>query len=95
MKQIKNISEIEYEAMLKFPIHIYQLAANSDSKLDETEKKSAIKFSHIKTYSSDPLLTSFYEDADKVFEKNILQLDKDLPVNAEERIAVITREFQI
>ncbi len=93
MKQIKNISEIEYEAMLKFPIHIYQLAANSDSKLDETEKKSAIKFSHIKTYSSDPLLTSFYEDADKVFEKNILQRDEDLPVNAEEQIAGIKREL--
>ena len=35
---------------------------------------------HIKTYSCDPLLIEFYSEADKVFENNILQLDKDLPI---------------
>ncbi|CAN5318835.1 hypothetical protein BH11BAC5_BH11BAC5_36830 [soil metagenome] len=93
MNRIKNISEKEYEALLKFPVYISLLAANSDSKMDAVEKKSAIKFSHIKTYSCDPLLTSFYEAADKVFEKNMLQLDKDLPVKKEERIAAIKKEL--
>ncbi len=93
MNRIKNISESEYDALLKFPVYISLLAANSDSKLDEAEKKSAIKFSHIKTYSCDPLLTSFYEEADKVFEKNMLQLDKNLPVKNEERAAVIKKEL--
>jgi len=80
MNRIKNISESENEALLKFPVYISLLAANSNSKLDETEKKSAIKFSHIKTYSCGPLLASFYEAADKVFEMNMLQLNKNLPV---------------
>ncbi|MEO5947992.1 MAG: hypothetical protein ABIP79_14335 [Chitinophagaceae bacterium] len=93
MNRIENISEREYETLLKFPVYISLLAANSDSKLDEAEKKSAIKFSHIKTYSCDPLLTSFYEEADKVFEKNMLQLDKDLPTGKEERDAAIKKEL--
>ena len=93
MNRNKNISEIEYEALLKFPVYISLLAANSDNKLDEVEKKSAIRFSHIKTYSCDPLLTSFYEDAAKVFEQNMLQLDLDLPENNEERVAAIKKEL--
>ena len=93
MNQFKNITEAEYEALLKFPVFVSLLAAISDSKLDEAEKKSAIRFSHIKTYSCDPLLTSFYEEADKVFEKNMLQLDKDLPAKKEERIAAIKKEL--
>ena len=93
MNRLENISESENEALLKFPAYVSLLAATSDNKLDEAERKSAIKFSHIKTYSCDPLLTSFYEAADKVFEKNMLQLDKDLPVNKEERIAAIKNEL--
>ena len=93
MMPFKNISVQENETLLKFPAYMSLLAADSDGKLDETEKKSAIKFSHIKTYSCDPLLTSFYEEADKVFEKNMLQLDKDLPVKNEARVAVIKKEL--
>jgi hypothetical protein len=93
MNPIENISPKEYEALLKFPVYISLLAADSDSKLDKAERKSAIKFSHIKTYSCDPLLTSFYEDAEKVFEQNMLQLDLDLPENNEERVAAIKKEL--
>ena len=88
-----NLTTQEYQALFKFPVYISLLATNSDSNLDEVEKKSAIRFSHIKTYSCDPLLASFYEEADKVFEKNMLQLDKDLPVKNEERAAVIKKEL--
>ncbi len=91
MSLIDNISETDYNKLLKYPVYISLLAANNDSKLDDTEKKVAIKFSHIKTYSCNPLLTTFYEDADKIFEKNMEQLDKDLPVKKEERDAVIKK----
>lgn len=93
MNPIEKISTEEYEALLKFPVYVSLLAATSDSNLDEAAKKSAIKFSHIKTYSCDPLLTSFYEAADKVFEKSMFQLDKDLPLNNEERVAAIKEEL--
>ena len=48
---------------------------------------------HIKTYSCDPLLTEFYEEADKVFENNIKQLDEDLPKEKELREAALKKEL--
>ncbi len=93
MKQFNNLSNQEKEALLKFPAYISLLAADSDGKLDKWEKKSAIKFSHIKTFSSDPLLAEFYKEADKVFKRNIEQLDKELPNEREEREAAIKNEL--
>jgi len=93
MKPFKELTESENNALLKFPVFISLLAANIDNKLDESEKKSAIKLSHIKTYSCDPLLSEFYKEADKVFEKNILQLDKDLPIDKAAREAALKKEL--
>ena len=93
MKQFNNLSVQEKEALIKFPAFISLLAANSDDKLDAVEKQSAIKFSHIKTYSCDPSLTEFYEDADKVFKRNIEQLDKDLPQERKRREAAIKKDL--
>ena len=55
------------------------------------QKKVAIKFSHIKTYSCNPLLALSYEDADKVFEKNIEQLDRDLLVKKKKEILLLKK----
>ena len=93
MKPFKELTESENEALLQFPAFISLLAANSDNKLDVSEKQSAIKFSHIKTYSSDPLLTEFFKEADWVFEKNILQLDKELPKEKAAREAALKKEL--
>ena len=93
MKPFKKLTEQENKALLKFPAFISLLAANSDNKLDEAEKKSAIKFSHIKTYFCDPLLAEFYKEADKVFEKNIQQLDKDLAIETTAREAALKKEL--
>jgi hypothetical protein len=93
MMPFKNISEQENEALKKFPVYVSLLAADSDGKLDEAEKKLAVKFSHIKTYSCDPLLTEFYKEADIVFENNIDELDKNLPVIKAQREATIKKEL--
>ncbi|MEO7582167.1 MAG: hypothetical protein ABIS74_04185, partial [Ferruginibacter sp.] len=93
MMPFKNISAQENETLLKFPAYVSLLAPDSDGKLDEAEKKLAIKFSHIKTYSSDPLLTEFYKEADLVFEKNIDELDKSLPVIKAQREETIKKEL--
>ena len=93
MKPFKNLSEEEYKMLLKFPAYISLLAANQDGKLDEVEKKSAIKFAHIRTFTCHPLLIDFYEEVDKVFESNIVNLDHELPKGKENRDAAITREL--
>jgi hypothetical protein len=93
MKPFKELSESENKALLQFPAFISLLAANSDDRLDEAERKAAIKFSHIKTYSCDSLLSEFYEEADKVFEENMQQLDNDLPIEKAAREAALKKEL--
>jgi hypothetical protein len=93
MKPFKNLSEEEYKMLLKFPAFISLLAANQDGKLDDVEKKSAIKFAHIKTFTCNPLLIDFYEEVDKVFERNIVDLDQELPKGKENRDAAIRSEL--
>ena len=95
MNSFKNLSVKERNALLKFPAFITLLAAINDSKLDNAETKAAIKFSHIKTFSSDPLLAEFYAEADKLFKKNIEELDKHLPEERDEREKAIRNELTI
>ncbi len=53
----------------------------------------AIKFAHTKTFSCDPLLANFYKEADKVFRKNLEQLEKDLPKEKDIREAAIKKDL--
>ena len=93
MKPFANLTENEYEMLLKFPAYISLLAANRDGILDDAEKKSAIKLAHIKTYTSDPLLIDFFDEVDKSFENDIEQLDLELPKGKENRDEAIRSEL--
>lgn len=94
MKLFKELTESENKALLQFPALISLLAANSDDKLDVAEKQSAVQFSHIKTYSCDPLLTEFYHESDKFFQINIEQLNKTLPQDKAAREAALKSELK-
>jgi len=93
MKLFKNLNEEQKQALLKYPAYISLLAAFRNDKLDEDEKKSAINCAHIQTLSCDSLLIEFYKEADKVFESNLEQLDKDLPEEIVSRETAIKNEI--
>ena len=93
MIPFNTLSKRENEMLLKFPAYLSLLAATHDDKLDKTEKSSAIKFMHIKTFTCDPYLCPFYKEADKVFVENIEKLDKELPKEKEARDAAIKKEL--
>ncbi|MDQ8014566.1 MAG: hypothetical protein REI96_19105 [Flavobacterium nitrogenifigens] len=93
MKSLENLSALELEAFLKFPVYISLLAANNSEGLDAAEKKTAIKFAHVKTFSCDPKLRDFYELADKNFEESITKLDNELPKGRKERELAIKEQL--
>jgi hypothetical protein len=93
MNTLNNLSEEETEALLKFPAYMALIAANYDDNLDQSDKKKAIEFAHIKTFSCDPLLSEFYHEADIVFKSNIEQLDMELPHAKELREEAIKKEL--
>ena len=82
----------EQEELLKLPAYMSLLAANHNGGIDKTELKAAIKLSHIKTYACNPVLAAFYDRSDKVFEKNIAELDNALPKERTAREQAIRKE---
>lgn len=93
MKHINSLTDQEYQDLLKFPVYVSLLASTSEGKMDNAEKKSAVEFAHIKTFSCDPVLKDFYHDAEKVFEKNMLEIDNQLPAENSSRVAAIKDEL--
>lgn len=93
IKGLENLTKQETDQLLKFPSYISLLAANADGRMDDEEKKTAIKFTHIKTFSSDPKLKDFYAEVNKTFEQDINMLDKELPKERHERQAAIENEL--
>jgi hypothetical protein len=93
VKTSYRLSAHEKESLLKYPAYLSLLAGYSDYKLDMDERKLAVKFVHIKTFTCDPILVEFYREAEKVFEKNIIQLDKELPKEKSLREAAINKEL--
>jgi tellurite resistance protein len=93
MKSFDDLKPAEKDLLLKFPVYVSMLAAEKDDHLDKIEKRTAIQFCHIKTFTCDPLLSQFYHEAEKNFETNITELDSTLPVNKSEREEIIINEL--
>jgi len=93
MNPYKILSIKELNSLFKFTAYISILAAFSDLTLDENEKKSAIAYVHSQITECDPVLIEFYKETDKVFETNLLQLEKDLPKDKTKREAAILKEL--
>jgi hypothetical protein len=93
MKSIDDLNPAEKKLLLKFPVYVSMLAAEKNDHLDKIEKRTAIQFCHIKTFTCDPLLSQFYHEAEKNFETNINELDSALPGDKAEREEIITDEL--
>lgn len=93
MTPFETLTAEENETLLMFPAYISMLAAHTDT-LDEVEKMAAIKFAHTKTFTCDPLLVDFYQEADKNFESTIEKLDQKLPKDPNSRNTAIKEELE-
>lgn len=85
----KNLSIREYELLLKFPAYVSLLAANSDGEMDNAEILAATHFTHVKTYSCNPLLIEFFKEVDSSFERTLHELNNSLPEGKANRDAII------
>jgi len=85
MKIFSELPDSDKTLLLQFPAYISLLAANNDAEMDADEKKAAIWLTHIKTFSTEPILHPFYKQAELVFATNIQLLDEQLPKKRIER----------
>src|SRR5262249_54966978 len=94
MKSFDDLKDVEKDQLLKFPVYVSMLAAEKNDHLDKIEKRTAIQFCHIKTFTCDPLLARFYHEAEKNFESNIKELDNALPRDKATREEIIINELE-
>jgi hypothetical protein len=92
MKVFRNLTDLQKQELLKFPVYI-SLLASTGSQMDEAERMVAIKLAHTKAFSCQPLLAEFCRESEIVFADNLTQLEAVLPINKKERDAAIRKEL--
>jgi len=95
MNTYKNLPEIQKAQLRKFPAYISLLAAAYHNHgMDEKEKQTAVKFTHVKSFKSEPLLADFYADVEQDFEQTLTLLNSQLPKSKKEREVAIKAELE-
>jgi hypothetical protein len=93
MPVFKDLSLPEREQLEKFPVYLSLLAASKDCRLDGQEMHSAVKLTHIKTFSCDPVLSDYYAEVDKNFETVAREISNQLPADRDAREVAIRRQL--
>ena len=66
----ENLTNEEFEFLLKAPVLISVLAASSDHEINEKRKADAIKLAHLKTFTATPDLLEYYQTVETNFQSN-------------------------
>ncbi len=88
-KQFDKLSPEDRELLYKAPVLVSVLASCSLNEVNEAQKADAIKLSHLKTFTSDPVLRDYYEEVDKQFKNQFEAIAKEYyPFNEDKRNAL-------
>ncbi len=92
--EIEQLSKEDRDIILKAPAVVAILAAISDDgEVSKHEKSESIKLSHLRTYTSDPLLHNYYSEAEKVFEENFDSIMAALPSEWKDKEDFLEKEL--
>lgn len=65
--EFKKLTEEERELLYKAPALVSVLASCAVNAIDETRKRDAIKLSHLKTFTANPVLIPYYKEVEDGF----------------------------
>jgi hypothetical protein len=94
IKEFENLREDEVEVMLNAPIYISILIAGADGNIDKSERKEAISVARAKQSRSREQLADYYKEVGEIFEGKFNSLIEELPSDAKEQGAAITKELR-
>ena len=66
-KEFEILNNAERALLLKAPVLVSILASCSYNEINKAQKGEAIKLSHLKTFTADPLLVPYYIEVEKNF----------------------------
>jgi len=82
IKEFENLSDDDVALLIKVPALVAVLAATVDADINEQRKADALKLAHLKTFTANPLLISYYEEVEKEFEKTFNEIvDQYAPIS--------------
>jgi len=89
--QLEELEQHEKELLLKAPALVSLLAASGDHQISEKQKAEAIKLSHLKTFTANPVLIPYYREVEKNFDTYFEEAAKKYaPFDDEKRQALRT-----
>ena len=94
MKPFYDLTEDENNQLLLLPVYV-SLQALSDGDIDKDALEAAVRFSHTKTFSCDPLLIPFYQAVDENFADTLERVYEQLPEDKIARKQIIEKELQL
>jgi len=89
LNAIQNLSQEEQALLFDALPLVTVLIAGADGKIDASETNWAKKLTDIRSYSNEPELNSFYEEANKDFEGKVSYLIKEIPAESKEGTQII------
>jgi hypothetical protein len=96
IKQLEILTTEERELLSKAPVLVSVLASCSFEEINKVQKADAIKLSHLKTFTADPLLLSYYAVVEKDFKNQFEIIAKEyFPFDKNKRNALKEKVDQV
>lgn len=90
----EKLNDKERDILLKLPAVVAILAAvSNDGTVSSNEKAESIKLSHLRTYTSSPMLQDYYKEVDKVFDEKFEGIMAQLPSEWKDKEAFLEKEI--
>lgn len=77
IKQLEILTTEDREFLYKAPALVSVLASCSFKEINRVQKADAIKLSHLKTFTADPLLLSYYAEVERNFKSQFEIIAKE------------------
>jgi hypothetical protein len=89
IKEFQKLPLAEAALLYRAPAMVSVFASCSNEGINKTQKADAIKLAHLKTFTANPLLLSFYQDVEKTFESDFeLLAEKYFPFDETKKNAL-------
>jgi len=93
IKQLESLSAQEAHVLLKAPALISVYAACSYREVNPAQKADAIRLSHLKTFTANPMLISFYTEVEKHFKEQFEEAVEEYKPFDKQKMEMLKREI--
>ncbi len=91
--ELENLTPDERALLLKAPALVSVAATGAATTLSEARKADALHLAHLKTFSADPRLRPYYQEAERRFAENLEQALQQYSPYTEENRAALNRQI--